>query len=87
MEKIDTTNGTTIYIDYKTRNVIIAKKMLNNSYSFYAAKMHDDQTVHFSDFTNLTPIQDIFEFLEQNNLDMDLFPYSQEIGEKQYENK
>lgn len=87
METVNTTNSSNIFIDYKTGTIIIAKKMPNNSYSYYSTKIGDDGTIQYSDFSNLTPIDDIFDYIEQHDIEINILPDAQEISEKKYGSK
>lgn len=69
-------NGS-IYIDYESGNVIVAKKKENDSYSFYATKIGKSGKVEDIDFSNLQPINDIFDYIDQNDLKINV--YSKEI--------
>ena len=81
MEKQRVTGS--IYIDDKTGSAIIVKKGDNNSYSFYATKVEGNAGIHDIDFSNLKPISNIFDYIDENNIEIN--SYSKEIlgfGEK-----
>ena len=56
-----------IYIDEKTGNAIFAKKKENGSYSFYVTRKNDDGCFCINE---LEPINDIFDYIEQNDIDV-----------------
>ena len=56
-----------IYIDEKTGNAIFAKKKENGSYSFYGTRKNDDGSFCINE---LEPINDIFDYIEQNDIDV-----------------
>lgn len=62
-----------IYLDYKTGNVIVSKKGDNDSYSFYATKLGESRNISDVDFSNLQPIEDIFDYIQKNDFDMATF--------------
>ena len=68
-----------IYMDYKTGDVIVAKKTENDSYSFYATKILNRENTSDIDFDHLQPINDIFDYIEEHNLDINV--YSKKIAE------
>ena len=59
-----------IYIDEKTGNAIFAKKKENGSYSFYETRKNDDGSFCINE---LEPINDIFDYIEQNDIDVKIF--------------
>lgn len=59
-----------IYIDEKTGNAIFAKKKENGSYSFYGTRKNDDGSFCINE---LEPINDIFDYIEQNDIDVKIF--------------
>ena len=69
-------NGS-IYIDYESGNVIVAKKKVNDSYSFYATKIGESRKKEDIDFSNLKPIDDIFDYIDKNDLKINV--YSKEM--------
>lgn len=68
-----------IYIDSKTGDVIVAKKTENDSYSFYATKMLNRENTNDIDLEHLQPINDIFDYIDEHNLDINI--YSKKIAE------
>ena len=56
-----------IYIDEKTGNAIFAKKKENGSYSFYGTRKNHDGSFCINE---LEPINDIFDYIEQNDIDV-----------------
>lgn len=70
-----------IYINYETGNVIIARKNENDSYTFYATYLNEED--NYVDISSLQPIDDIFDYIEKNNLDINVLSKKIEaVGEK-----
>lgn len=69
-------NGS-IYIDYESGTVIVAKKKDSDSYAFYATKIGQSRSADDIDFEHLQPISDIFDYIDQNDLKINV--YSKEI--------
>lgn len=68
-----------IYIDSKTGNAIVVKKTESDSYSFYATKIIKNENHNDIDFEHLQPINDIFDYIDEHNLDINI--YSKKIAE------
>ena len=68
-----------IYIDSKTGNAIVVKKTESDSYSFYATKIIKNENHNDIDFEHLQPINDIFDYIDEHNLDINV--YSKKIAE------
>ena len=60
-----------VYIDNRTGKAIIAKANPNDSYTFYSANLINDNTSSI-DTSSLKPIDDIIDYIEQNNLDINI---------------
>ena len=60
-----------IYVDPKSDNVIIAKKGDKDSYTFYATKISPDKRVSDIDVDSLSSIPDIFDYLMENNINIE----------------
>lgn len=72
-----------IYIDSKTGNAIVVKKTESDSYSFYATKLIKNENHNDIDFEHLQPIDDIFDYIDENNLDINVYSKKmEELGVK-----
>lgn len=72
-----------IYIDSKTGKAIVAKRTKSNSYSFYSTTVQINGSSNNIDFEHLQPIYDIFDYIDENNLDINVYSKRmEELGVK-----
>lgn len=58
-----------VYVDNKTGKAIIARSNPNDSYMFYSANLISND-MNSIDTSSLKPIDDIIDYIEQNDLDI-----------------
>lgn len=74
-----------IYVDSKTGNIIIAKKGENDSYTFYATTVEENDDIHNIDIEGLAPISDIFDYIDEHDIDVNILSKKMpNFGEKRH---
>lgn len=71
-------NNESIYIDYNTGDIIVAKNKGNDNYAFYATKIGEGRRIEDIDFDHMQPIDDIFDYIDKNKLEINA--YSKELS-------